>query len=426
MKAQDWLHDCSTAELASKEEHAQDRLKEPVSANATFVFVFELSIAALAWLLALAALSIVRLSCCGSLKDAVIASQAAVFNSIRQQPGLDVVAPRIDALAAQQAQQVAATEARLQRLEAALSVSSSSNSGDCSSSSSISDPSLQLQKRARSSSHLAQALDEDEVLDEIFSFVGRKEWLYAGGVCRRWRGRYLSMCYKARASTEEHAFQTSRESSFVTAARFSMALDNGLQMPDQLQAGNFFQGLSRLSKEPVEVLTLARVHGAAWHSRLWSNAAFRGHFELLKWLRKSRCPWIPLCVAMNAIRSTHGQYRLILPWLFSIVDEWSQADKNTLLAEAGMLNDLEAAELLLSEGAEWPDSFAGQRQRLGGRMVHSCWRYAAVAWAVSKGYCWEGWRCQDLAPELFTTDDDREDAADLFKWAHRSGCPCTC
>jgi hypothetical protein len=41
------------------------------------------------------------------------------------------------------------------------------------------------------------ALDKDEVLDEIFSFIGCKEWAYVAGVCRRWRGSYFSMCVKA-------------------------------------------------------------------------------------------------------------------------------------------------------------------------------------------------------------------------------------
>jgi hypothetical protein len=375
-------------------------------------------------------------------KDAVIASKDAVIAELRAskaaveksddnaqlislQSKQEQHAKHTDALLAQQAQEIAATKDRLQQLEAANSSSSTIRNSSSSSSSNHTDLLIPLQKRAPCSVPLVQALDKDEILDEIFSFVGVKEWLYVGAVCRRWRGRYLSMCYRARASKEEHAFETSQKSSFVTAARFSMALDNGLTMPDASNAGDFFGSLSMLSEEPIAVLTLARVHGAAWHKHYCSRAAYSGDFELLKWLHKLGCPWTPLFVAINAIRSTERQYRLILPWLFSIVDEWSQADTNTLLAEAGINDDLVAAGLLLARGAEWPDTIVGQRP-LQGRIVQSCWRYTAIAWAISKGYCWEGWRCQDLAPELYTAEDEREDAVDLFKWAHDNGCPCTC
>jgi hypothetical protein len=367
-------------------------------------------------------------------KDAIIASKDVIIAELRESRAAtestnaviaqltkvhakrDEIATRTEALLAQQAQQLPAAEARLRQLEAASSGSIIKRTGSTSSSSSSShtDALVQLQKRARSSPHLAQALDKNEVLDEIFSFVGRKELLYAGAVCRRWRGRYLSMCYKARASKAEPVYQTSNRSTFATAARFSLALDNGLTMPDESQAGFFFDDLPLFSQQPIEVLTLARVHGAAWHRNLCCDAAFCGHFGLLEWLHKSGCPWTPLFVAVNAIRSTQGQHELILPWLLSIVDEWSQADKNTLLAEAGVQNDLKAAELLLAKGAQWPDSFAGQRH-LRDRIVRTCWRYDIVAWALCMGYCWGGWRCQDLAPELYSDEDSKADAVELFE-----------
>eukprot|EP00953_Heterococcus_sp_UTEX-ZZ885_P005180 3269-Heterococcus_DN1.PRE.5 len=162
------------------------------------------------------------------------------------------------------------------------------------------------------------------MLDEIFSFVGRKEWLYVGGVCRRWRGRYLSMCYRARASKAEHAFQTSHRSSFVTAARFSMALDNGLQMPDEDETGEFSDDLPQWSQQLIEVLKLARIHGASWHKALCIDAAYYDEFELLKGLHKSGCPWTALNVATNSLRSRKGQCELILPWLLSLTDEFPQ------------------------------------------------------------------------------------------------------
>jgi hypothetical protein len=137
------------------------------------------------------------------------------------------------------AQRLAAAEERLQQLETAGSAH-----GGASSSGGLHEP-----KRARYAPGCSQPLEKDEVLDEIFSYVGRKEWLYTGGVCRRWRGRYLSMCYKGRASKEEHAFQTSHRSSFVTAARFSLALKSGLNLPEADQVGRVFDDLPLYSQQ---------------------------------------------------------------------------------------------------------------------------------------------------------------------------------
>jgi hypothetical protein len=279
------------------------------------------------------------------------------------------------------------------------------------------------QKRARQAT---QPLEKDEILDEIFCYVGWKEWLYVGAVCRRWRGRYLSMCYKARADEEEHAFQTSHKSSFVTVARFSMALDNGLKMPNEHKAGDFFDDLPVLSEQPIEVLTLARVHGAAWHDCLCRDAALFGDLKLLKWLHKSGCSWNVTQVADHAMRSRQDRPTTILPWLFSTVQLWSQTDKDKLLVVAGIENRISAAELLLANGAEWPSTFIGEQILSGGKAVRACWHDKAVAWALSKGCSWGEWRCQDLAPELYNDAYSRADAVKLLNWAHEHGCPCTC
>jgi hypothetical protein len=205
-------------------------------------------------------------------KDAVIAeireSSKAVIESrdvliahlqhCTHRPKPDNLGTRTEAVA-QHAQQLAAAEARLQLLEETVSNISESDCCANSGSSSSSERPVHQQKRARAHAPSLHPLDKDEILDEIFSYVGRKEWLYAEGVCRRWRGRYLSMCYKGRTSKAEAVYQTSHKSSIVTAARFSLALDNGLTMPNESQAAKFFDDLPKVSREPILVLTLARV-----------------------------------------------------------------------------------------------------------------------------------------------------------------------
>jgi hypothetical protein len=355
--------------------------------------------------------------------------QSTLNPSSKQPAGL---VNRAEALLAQQAEQLAAAEARLQQLEAVTGICSCSSSSSSSSirSSSVNPPQHQPQKRARSAVHLAQALDEDEVLDETFSFVGRKEWLYVGGVCRRWRGRYLSMCYTARTSKKAHAFQTSSRSSFVTAARFSLALENKLTMPDKSdESGDFFDDLPLLSTQPIEVLTLARVRGAPWHEDMCIDAAYYGNFELLKWLHTSGCPWNPFNVAVHAVRGKRGERQHILPWLLSIVEERSQKDKKKLLLEAGSAYSIASLQLMLDAGAHWPSSFFGEK-RAGTSSLRVCWNFRAVAWALDNGCTWGAWRCQDCAPELYTEPQsdkyNEQNAVGLFEWAHENGCPCTC
>jgi hypothetical protein len=296
-------------------------------------------------------------------KDAVIESKAVVIAELREKvtsiARIDQLKhiPKLGKLVISSD----AAEVCEQQLTTACSTSSM-----CGGSSSA-DQQVPLQKRARPTVPLVQALEKDKVLDEIFTFLGRKEWLFVGGVCRRWRGRYLSMCYKAAASkhihTQKHAFQTSHKSTFATAARFLIALDSGLAVPDVCNADNFFDDLARFSQQPIEVLTLARVHGAAWHEDMCLDAAYYGEFELLKWLHKSGCPWDVFNVANNAIRGKRGQHELILPWLLSTVKEWSQKHTDRLFFQAGVVDDITALELMLEEGAEWPSSFVS-KQRL--------------------------------------------------------------
>ena len=79
-------------------------------------------------------------------------------------------------------------------------------------SSSLSQMQQQLQERVTSSclSHheppakrahlLADDGASDDILDAVFSFVGVEEYLFAAGVSRKWRVRYLKLCYSEAAS----------------------------------------------------------------------------------------------------------------------------------------------------------------------------------------------------------------------------------
>eukprot|EP00953_Heterococcus_sp_UTEX-ZZ885_P004174 2752-Heterococcus_DN1.PRE.2 len=96
--------------------------------------------------------------------------------------------------------------------------------------------------------------------------------------------------------------------------------------------------------------------------------------------------------------------------------------KNVLLFEAGLLGRLQIATFLLDEGAEWPKSC-----RLEVWYNILVWPVGTVKWALSEGYKWQGWRCQEIR-ELYGAARSGTAAEALYEWAHRSGeyCPCTC
>jgi hypothetical protein len=64
-------------------------------------------------------------------------------------------------------------------------------------------------------------LARDEVLDTVFSFVGIGEYYYVAGVCRNWRGRYMTLCQskttKYRDCDHTHNLCTSYTRAVTTA-----------------------------------------------------------------------------------------------------------------------------------------------------------------------------------------------------------------
>jgi hypothetical protein len=105
-------------------------------------------------------------------KDALLQSKDAAIAKLQeptaQRP--DTPASSSSADTTVLAQRLAAAEACLRQLEAA----SSANGGE---SSSLELPNHKQKRACRAPAHM-QPLEKDEVLDEIFTYVGRKEWLY--------------------------------------------------------------------------------------------------------------------------------------------------------------------------------------------------------------------------------------------------------
>jgi hypothetical protein len=151
-------------------------------------------------------------------------------------------------------------------------------------------------------------------------------------------------------------------------------------------------------------------------------AAHHGKLELLQWLHECGCPWVEIDVCRRA--ALHGHVDMLL-WLQEVTAPWSTQLKREMLFSAGWSNQLAAAQWLRQRGADWPSSFLGTAV-VKKDQVKVCWTLHVVRWALDNGCTWGDWQCAQLQPELYTSKFRRWHAGDLFAWAHRNGCPCTC
>jgi hypothetical protein len=53
------------------------------------------------------------------------------------------------------------------------------------------------------------------------------------------------------------------------------------------------------------------------------------------------------------------------------------------------------------------------------------WSKRTVQWALANGCTWGDWQCSLLSAERYVNGYVLQ-AAELFEWAHKNGCPCTC
>jgi hypothetical protein len=200
-----------------------------------------------------------------------------------------------------------------------------------------------------------RSVHDDEILDQIFSFVGLGEYIYAAAVCRNWRVRYMKLCYNRAAKRCTDKLRTSYKSTITTAARLQLALDSGLKVA-ALQDERVWSKLSRQivdkSLEPASVFTIAKLHDFRWSIELCTDAAAANKLELLQWLHKSGCPWDLYNVREAAIeRATFSDQPskglAMLKWLYSVTDSvepWHQDTLNEQLWEAGVNDNLELAK----------------------------------------------------------------------------------
>jgi hypothetical protein len=283
--------------------------------------------------------------------------------------------------------------------------------------------------RQRAAAVSVPPLDDDALLDKIFGLVGVGEYFYVAGVCRRWRGRYITLCYNAAAENLEEVdndelsskLRTSVASAVITADRLQMAFNDTLAVA-QLYRGSFGRKVARYSLEPVVVFALAKQHDLRWDDQYCSCAAAENRLDLLQWLRSRGCPWD--VDGMLAVMSRYGKLnrRAMLEWLQSRTRPWTGEEKSSLLWAAVQSRSYPDAEWLREQGAAWPNSFIPVINWVR-------WTQPMVKYALAHGAAWGDWDCQTLLPEAVEQHmcpRNQQRAKELLDWAHANGCPCTC
>jgi hypothetical protein len=290
-------------------------------------------------------------------------------------------------------------------------------------------------KRAHLTDDRTSSLNEDVILNEVFNYVGIKDYIYAAGVSRKWRVRYLKLCYsKATSKEQKDKLSTSFKNAAMTAARLQWAFDSGLTVADlQKHQRASASALACTSLEPITVLTLARTYGLQWTRDYTLEAAVRNDVQLLQWLLRCGCD----CSAASVTYWAQQQHNN-LDMLKCCESAGLLCDdlKAHMLVRAGIDGQLNILQWLRDMYTAWPVMLY--------EAYDNCWTVPAIQWALANGCSWSGWRCQHAKAANFncavnglTAGDHNDDActaahcmkrkaAVLFAWAHEHGCPCSC
>eukprot|EP00953_Heterococcus_sp_UTEX-ZZ885_P007507 4542-Heterococcus_DN1.PRE.2 len=205
-------------------------------------------------------------------------------------------------------------------------------------------------QRLQSSSKADLPLEREDLLDYIFSYVGVGDHLYICGVCRRWRDTYVQYCAKDGTTNElDKKFLTTHRNVLVRESRLQLALSSGLTVThwrfDTLQRAKL---ICKFSLEPEKVVALLRVHGVPWSSKLCNSAASSNKLALLQWLHSHSCPWEEHIVLHYA---SMGGSAAMLQWLSSVTEPLVPYEMQDLLADAGSVSNIAAAQWLRARGA---------------------------------------------------------------------------
>jgi hypothetical protein len=113
-----------------------------------------------------------------------------------------------------------------------------------------------------------------KLLDSVFSYVGVGDYFFAAGVCRRWRGSYIKLCYNEAAADQADKLRTTYSSAFMTAARLQLAFRNGLEAEMLHHHEGLADVIVKNSLEPIEALTVAKTYDMRYPDDIAIDAAY--------------------------------------------------------------------------------------------------------------------------------------------------------
>ena len=118
----------------------------------------------------------------------------------------------------------------------------------------------------------------DDIIAEIFKFVGRGNFLFVAGTSRQFYRVYETMCKNKNDTTK-----TTRRSAVESISRLQWARANECPWDRWTCAYAALNG-------HLEVLQWARANECPWDWRTCAYAAENGHLEVLQWARANGCP----------------------------------------------------------------------------------------------------------------------------------------
>jgi hypothetical protein len=317
-----------------------------------------------------------------------------------------------------------ARDGEVQALRALTSLRTESGSAGATPGSTAASSPEEQRKRARlgDDSCVRSPFDRDELLDTVFSFVGVGDYYFVAGVSRRWRDRYLKLCYNKAAGDLTDKLCTTYRSAFMTAARLQLAFKSGLEVEKLHDHDLLAEDIARYSLDPIGALVVAKTYDMRYPEKMATDAAFYGKLHLLQWLHEHRCPWsddVPIWAAMG------GSVK-VLTWLQSATGPWSNGLKEDLLYTAAASDKLDAAKWVKeTTKTPWPGNMCAAQVIDG--VSYLIYGDSVARWVLARSdCCWDGWDCNALAAKHHIFEAGKKLAAELFAVAHQHGCPCTC
>jgi hypothetical protein len=114
-------------------------------------------------------------------------------------------------------------------------------------------------------SHQGSPLSSDQILDAVFTYVGIGDYVYAGAVSRRWKGRYIKLCHSSAPKGKKNKLVTTYSSALMTAARLQLAMDSRLELAGlHLNQCRTARIIVMGSLEPIALLSLFKLYDFKW------------------------------------------------------------------------------------------------------------------------------------------------------------------